>query len=68
MNSTKINLLQECQSSKKQLILFADGQHNTTWMSHNYANQIRQFLNEVNLELYLNTKIYLFFFIVFDII
>jgi len=39
-------LHEECQSSKKQLILFSDGQHNTTWLSNNYTNQIRHFLTE----------------------
>jgi hypothetical protein len=46
------NLIKECQSSKKQLILFSDGQHNTTWLSNNYTNQIRHFLTEVNNRIY----------------
>lgn len=41
-------VFQECQSLKKQLIIIPDGQHNTTWISQNYAYYIRQFLNEVN--------------------
>ncbi|UJR31466.1 hypothetical protein I4U23_018955 [Adineta vaga] len=36
----------ECQSTKKQLILFSDGQHNTTWLSRNYSIQIHKFLSE----------------------
>ncbi|CAF2928655.1 unnamed protein product [Rotaria sp. Silwood2] len=39
-------LHEECPSSKKQLILFSDGQHNTTWLSHNYTTQIYRFLHE----------------------
>jgi pimeloyl-ACP methyl ester carboxylesterase len=39
-------LHEECQSSKKQLVLFSDGQHNTTWFSNNYASHIRHFLTE----------------------
>ncbi len=41
--------IQECKSQKKQLIIFPDGQHNTTWLSHDYTTQIRKFLAEVNL-------------------
>ncbi len=40
--------VQECKSSKKQLAIFPDGQHNTTWLSHDYTSQIRKFLAEVN--------------------
>ncbi|CAF1114469.1 unnamed protein product [Adineta steineri] len=39
-------LHEECTSSKKQLIVFSDGQHNTTWLSRNYATQINKFLVE----------------------
>lgn len=39
--------LQECQSPQKKVALFADGQHNTTWLSRDYTNQIRKFLDEV---------------------
>ncbi len=46
------NLIKECKSLKKQLILFSGGQHNTTWLSNNYTNQIRHFLTEVNHRIY----------------
>ncbi|CAF0998244.1 unnamed protein product [Adineta ricciae] len=36
----------ECQSTKKQLTLFSDGQHNTTWLTRNYSTQIQKFLTE----------------------
>jgi len=39
-------LHEECKSSKKQLTIFPDGQHNTTWLSHDYTSQIRKFLAE----------------------
>jgi len=42
-------LYEECKSSKKHLILFSDGQHNTTWFSNNYSNQIRHFLTECSI-------------------
>ncbi|CAF5171676.1 unnamed protein product, partial [Rotaria magnacalcarata] len=36
----------ECTSTKKQLVSFPDGQHNTTWLSNNYTTQIYRFLYE----------------------
>ncbi|CAF0990898.1 unnamed protein product [Rotaria magnacalcarata] len=39
-------LHEECKSSKKQLAVFPDGQHNTTWLSHDYTSRIRKFLAE----------------------
>jgi len=39
-------LHEECKSLKKQLFIFPDGQHNTTWLSHDYTSQIRKFLME----------------------
>ncbi len=60
--------IKECQSSKKQLVLFSDGQHNTTWFSNNYASHIRHFLTEVSHYIsWINSQIILLF-IVFNII
>ncbi|CAF1213376.1 unnamed protein product [Rotaria sp. Silwood1] len=39
-------LHEESTSLKKQFIIFSDGQHNTTWLSHNYTDQIYRFLHE----------------------
>ncbi|CAF2093983.1 unnamed protein product [Rotaria magnacalcarata] len=39
-------LFEECTSTKKQLVSFPDGQHNTTWLSNNYTTQIYRFLYE----------------------
>ncbi|CAF1238336.1 unnamed protein product [Rotaria sordida] len=44
-------LHEECTSPKKQLILFSDGQHNTTWLSYNYTTQIYKFLHECSISL-----------------
>jgi len=41
-------LHEECKSQNKQLVIFPDGQHNTTWLAHNYTSEIRKFLAEVN--------------------
>ncbi len=49
-------IIQECKSTKKQLIVLPDGQHNTTWLSHDYANQILQRFNDVTTQLYFDKK------------
>ena len=67
VTKTKSNLrilIKECKSSKKRLKLFANGQHNTTWLSPNYTHHIHKFLSEVNSFrlFYLLCIVLLFFF------